>query len=44
MGVSQNIAIDTAITVFDEHTKVSKSFHLPSTVSEIHGIALNTKR
>jgi len=44
MGVSQNIAIDTAITVFDEHTKVSKSFHLPSTVSEIHGIALNTRR
>jgi len=44
MGVSQNIAIDTAITVFDEHTKVSKSFHLPSTVSEIHAIALNTKR
>ncbi|GGE30597.1 hypothetical protein GCM10011367_01130 [Marinicauda pacifica] len=44
MGVSNNIAIDTAITVFDEHTKVSKSFHLPSTVSEIHAIALNTRR
>ena len=41
MGDSLNVAIDTAITVFDEHTKVSKSFHLPTTVSEIHAVALN---
>lgn len=41
LGDSLNVAIDTLITVFDEHTKVSKSFALPSTVSEIHAIALN---
>lgn len=38
LGLSKNIAIDTAIIVFDEYTKVSRSLQLPSKVSEIHSI------
>lgn len=38
LGLSKNISIDTAIIVFDEYTKVSRSLHLPSKVSEIHSI------
>jgi hypothetical protein len=40
LGVSNNISIDTAIVIFDEHTKVSRSLHLPSKLSEIHSIVL----
>ena len=39
LGVSNNISIDTAIVIFDELTKVSRSLHLPSKLSEIHAIA-----
>lgn len=38
LGLSKNIAIDTAIIVFDEHTKVSRTLQLPSRLSEIHSI------
>lgn len=38
LGLSKNISIDTAIIVFDEYTKVSRSLQLPSKVSEIHSI------
>lgn len=38
LGVSKNISIDTAIIIFDEHTKVSRSLQLPSRLSEIHAI------
>ncbi|MEA3210625.1 MAG: hypothetical protein QOE70_3682 [Chthoniobacter sp.] len=38
LGVSNNISIDTAIIVFDEQTKVSRSLQLPSKLSEIHAI------
>lgn len=38
IGLSKNIAIDTAIIVFDEYTKVSRSLQLPSRLSEIHSI------
>ncbi len=40
IGLSLNTSIDTSIIVFDETTKVSKSFFLPSEISEIHSIAL----
>jgi len=39
-GLSNNISIDTGITIFDEITKVSRTLQLPSKVSEIHGIAM----
>lgn len=38
LGLSKNISIDTAIIVFDEYTKVSRSLQLPSRLSEIHSI------
>lgn len=38
MGLSKNISIDTAIVIFDEYTKVSRSVQLPSKLSEIHSI------
>jgi len=38
IGLSKNISIDTAIIVFDEHTKVSRSLQFPSKLSEIHSI------
>ncbi len=40
LGLSKNISIDTAIILFDEHTKVSRSFQLPSKISEIHSIVV----
>jgi hypothetical protein len=40
LGLSNNIAIDTAVTVFDENTKVSRSIQLPSKVSEIHAVVV----
>lgn len=38
IGTSLNISIDTAIIIFDEHTKVSRSIQLPPKLSEIHSI------
>jgi hypothetical protein len=38
VGVSNNISIDTGIVVFDDVTKVSRTFQLPSKLSEIHSI------
>ena len=38
IGISKNISIDTAIIVFDEHTKVSRSIQLPPKLSEIHSV------
>jgi len=40
IGLSKNISIDTSIIVFDEETKVSRSFQLPSKLSEIHSILI----
>lgn len=40
LGISNNIAIDAAIVLFDERTKVSRSMQLPPQISEIHSIAL----
>lgn len=40
MGFSNNVSIDAAIVIFDEHTKVSRSLQLPPQVSEIHSIVL----
>lgn len=40
IGITNNISIDTGIVVFDEITKVSRTFHLPSKLSEIHSIVL----
>ncbi len=38
LGVSLNISIDTAIVIFDETTKASRTIHLPQKLSEIHSI------
>lgn len=38
LGISNNTSIDTSIIVFDEVTKVSRTLHMPSSISEIHGI------
>lgn len=38
LGLSLNISIDTAIIVFDEVTKASRTILLPQKVSEIHSI------
>jgi hypothetical protein len=38
LGLSKNISIDTAIIVFDEYTKVSRSLQLPPRLSEIHSL------
>ena len=38
MGLSLNISIDTAIIVFDQVTKASRTIHLPQKLSEIHSI------
>lgn len=40
LGNSLNISIDTAVVIFDETTKVSRTIQLPSTISEIHSIAI----
>ena len=40
LGLSYNISIDTSIIVFDDQTKVSRTLHLPSKISEIHSICL----
>ena len=40
LGVSKNISIDTAIVIFDEETKVSRSLQLSSKLSEIHSIVI----
>ena len=40
LGNSLNISIDTAVVIFDEVTKVSRTIQLPSTISEIHSIAI----
>lgn len=38
IGISKNTSIDTSIIIFDETTNVSRTLHLPSSISEIHGI------
>lgn len=38
LGLSLNISIDTAIIVFDQVTKASRTIHLPQKLSEIHSI------
>lgn len=38
IGVSNNISIDSGIIVFDEETKVSRTIHLPTEITEIHGL------
>jgi len=38
LGLSLNISIDTAIIVFDQVTKVSRTISLPQKLSEIHSI------
>ena len=40
LGLSNNISIDTSIIIFDKETKVSRTVHLPSKLSEIHAIML----
>jgi hypothetical protein len=44
MGLSLNISIDTAIVMFDEVTKVSRTIHLPQKLSEIHDILILDKK
>jgi hypothetical protein len=38
LGLSLNISIDTAIVIFDQVTKASRTIHLPQKLSEIHSI------
>ena len=38
IGISNNISLDTSVIIFDEVTKVSRTLHLPTTISEVHGI------
>ena len=38
LGVSKNISIDSGVIIFDELTKVSRTIHLPHSLTEIHGI------
>ena len=38
LGVSKNISIDSGVIIFDDLTKVSRTIHLPHSITEIHGI------
>jgi hypothetical protein len=40
LGVSNNISLDSGITVFDEKSKVSRNLSLPPAISEIHSIRI----